>query len=59
VFFLQGNANVSRKITIGTSIPTIAGNPGDIVFNANPVSGGTIGWVYTTSNEWKSFGTIS
>lgn len=57
--FLQGNVNVSRKITIGTSIPTIAGNPGDVVFNANPVSGGTVGWVYTTSNEWKSFGAIS
>ena len=57
--FIQGDANVSRKVTVGTSIPTQAGNPGDIVFNANPSTGGTVGWVYTTSNEWKSFGTIS
>ena len=32
--FLQGDVNVSRKITIGNNRPTTAGNPGDIVFNA-------------------------
>ncbi len=56
---LQGDATVSRKYTVATSIPTIAGNPGDVVFNANPTSGGTVGWVYTTSNVWKTFGAIS
>ena len=56
---LQGGATVSRKYTVATSIPTVAGNPGDVVFNANPTSGGTIGWVYTTSNAWKTFGAIS
>ena len=57
--FIQGNAQVSRKITVGISTPSEAGNPGDIVYNANPTSGGTVGWVYTTSNAWKTFGTIS
>ena len=57
--FIQGNAQVSRKITVGIATPSEAGNPGDIVYNANPTSGGTVGWVYTTSNAWKTFGTIS
>jgi hypothetical protein len=57
--FIQGNASVSRKITVGISTPSEAGNPGDLVFRANPVNGGTIGWVYTTNNEWRSFGSIS
>jgi hypothetical protein len=57
--FIQGNAQVSRKITVGIATPTDAGNPGDIVYNANPTNGGTVGWVYTTSNSWKTFGTIS
>ena len=57
--FIQGNAQVSRKITVGIATPSEAGNPGDIVYNANPASGGTVGWVYTTNNEWKTFGTIS
>ena len=57
--FLQGDAQVSRKITVGTSIPTEAGTPGDIVYNANPTNGGSVGWVYTTSNVWKEFGTIA
>ena len=35
------------------------GNPGDIVYNANPEAGGTVGWVYTTNNLWKTFGDIS
>ena len=57
--FLQGNASVSRQITVGIATPTNAGNPGDVVFNANPEAGGTVGWVYTTSNTWKTFGDIS
>jgi len=57
--FLQGDAQVSRKVTVGISTPIIAGNPGDVVFNANPSNGGTVGWVYTTNNQWRTFGTIS
>ncbi len=57
--FLQGNASVSRQITVGIATPTNAGNPGDVVFNANPEAGGTVGWVYTTNNTWKTFGDIS
>ena len=57
--FLQGNASVSRQITVGIATPSNAGNPGDVVFNANPANGGYVGWVYTTNNEWKTFGDIS
>jgi len=57
--FLQGNATVSRKYTVGITQPTLAGNPGDIEYNANPSKGGTIGWVYTLENGWYPFGGIS
>ncbi len=57
--FLQGEEEVSRKITISDSIPTTVGNYGDIVFNAKPSSGGYVGWIYTTNNTWKAFGAIS
>ena len=57
--FLQGDATVSRKYTVGLGTPSLAGNPGDIVYNANPVPGGSAGWIYTLTNNWKSFGTIS
>ena len=56
--FIQGDAVVSRKITVGIATPSLAGSPGDIVYNANPANGGSVGWVYTTNNEWKTFGTI-
>ena len=57
--FIQGNAQVSRKLTVGIATPTEAGTPGDIVFNANPENSGTVGWVYTTNNQWRTFGVIS
>ena len=57
--FIQGSATVSRKHTVGISTPTTASNPGDIVYNANPINGGTVGWIYTINNEWKTFGNIS
>ena len=57
--FLQGDATVSRKYTVGISTPAIAGNPGDITYNHNPPLGGTTGWVFTTDNSWAQFGAIS
>ena len=57
--FLQGDTTVSRKYTVGISTPTTASNPGDIIFNANPTSGGTVGWMYTSDNDWYRFGGIS
>ena len=57
--FLQGNTSVSRKYTVGLGTPSLSGNPGDLVYNANPVDGGNAGWIYTLSNEWRSFGTVS
>ena len=57
--FIQGTAKVSRQITVGIATPSLAGNYGDIVFNAEPTNGGYVGWVYTTNNQWKGFGPIS
>ena len=56
---LQGDAKVSRKYTVGIATPSLAGNPGDIVYYANPTSGGYVGWIYTLDNEWYRFGNIS
>ena len=56
--FLQGDASISRKYTVGVTQPTIAGNPGDIVYYANPSRGGHAGWIYTLENDWYPFGNI-
>ena len=56
--FLQGDRTVARKFTVGIATPSLAGNPGDIVYNATPVEDQYIGWTYTTGNEWKKFGYI-
>jgi hypothetical protein len=57
--YLQGNATVSRKYTVGISTPSLSGNPGDIEYNATPSKGGYGGWVYTTDNDWYRFGNVS
>ena len=57
--FLQGDATVSRKYTVGISTPSLAGNVGDVVYNSVPSSGGYLGWVYADDNKWKRFGSIS
>jgi hypothetical protein len=57
--FLQGDVAVSRKYTVGISTPILAGNPGDVVYNAEPAGGENIGWVYTKNNIWETFGQIS
>ena len=57
--YLQGDAIVSRRYTVGISTPTIPGTPGDIVYNANPFLGDTIGWVYTSNNAWARYGNVS
>jgi hypothetical protein len=57
--FLQGDATVSRKYTVGIATPALAGNPGDLVYNTNPSEGSYVGWIYTTKNDWRRFGTVS
>ena len=57
--FLQGDTTVSRKYTVGIATPSLAGNPGDVVYNANPSKGGYVGWIYTTDNDWYRFGSVS
>ena len=57
--FLQGDATVSRNYTVGISVPTLAGNPGNVIWKANPSQGGTWGYVYTTDNAWRAMSPIS
>ena len=57
--FLQGDATVSRKYTVGVTQPTVSGNPGDIAYYSDPNRGGYVGWIYTLENEWYRFGNIS
>ena len=57
--FLQGNSTVSRKYTISSTEPTLAGNPGDVVYYDTPSKGGFLGWVYTVDNQWYRFGNVS
>jgi hypothetical protein len=59
LLYLQGDSVVSRKYTVGIATPTIAGNPGDVVYYENPNRGGYLGWVYTAENDWYRFGPIS
>jgi len=56
---LQGDATISRKVTVGIATPAAAGNPGDVVFDAFPRLGGNVGWVYTEDGNWARFGGIS
>lgn len=56
--FIQGNAKVSRKYTVGFATPTSAGSPGDVVNQGLTTSGGHMGWVYTTDNVWRQYGQI-
>ncbi len=57
--YLQGDSVISRKYTVGLGTPTTSGTPGDVVFNSEPIKGGTVGWVYTNDNDWYPFGNIS
>ena len=57
--FIQGDATVSRKYTVGIATPTNAGTPGDVIYDETPTQGEYLGWVYTTDSDWKRFGPIS
>ena len=56
--YLQGSATVSRKYTVGVSTPTSFGNSGDVEYLSEPTTGGYLGWVYTSDNNWRKFGPI-
>jgi len=58
-FYIQGDQTISRKHTLSASQPTLAGNPGDIVYASDPTDGGYLGWVYTQDNAWRRFGNVS
>ena len=57
--YLQGDATVARNYTVGIATPSLAGNPGDIVYYSDPSKGGYAGWIYTLENDWYRFGNIS
>lgn len=56
--YLQGNATISRKYTVGISTPIIAANAGDVEYYSQPDDGGYLGWVYTSNNAWRKFAPI-
>jgi hypothetical protein len=49
---------LSRRINVGISQPTLSGNYGDIQFNGAPFYGDNVGWIYTLENKWEVFGKI-
>ena len=55
---IQGDQTIAREYTVGISTPQVAGNVGNVVYDAEPKSGGEIGWVYTNDNNWKRFGPV-
>ena len=57
--YLQGDAEISRKITVGISTPTVSGNLGDITNYTSPKQGEYAGWIYTQENTWKRYAPIS
>ena len=57
--FIQGDATVSRKYSVGIATPTNSATAGDVVWKAQPEEGSNSGWVYTTDNEWYPFSNIS
>ena len=58
-FYIQGDATVSRKHTVGVATPALSGNPGDLTYYSDPSEGGYVGWIYTKENAWKRTGPIS
>jgi len=57
--YINGEENVSREFTVSSTIPNLSGTYGDISFNSLPVDNSNVGWIYTTDNEWRSFGWIN
>ena len=56
--YLQGDAVISKKYTVGISTPSIDGTSGDVEYYSRPDDGGHLGWVYTANNDWRKFGPI-
>ena len=57
--FIQGDATISRKYTVGIATPSLAGNPGDVIYRARPAQSDNVGWVYSAENDWRRFGTVA
>jgi hypothetical protein len=64
LYLFPGNPvprSIVRQITYLTDQPALGigtWKVGDIVYNTNPLPGGSIGWVYTAAG-WRAFGAIS
>lgn len=56
---IKGDTTSARRYTVSNSVPILSGNPGDIVYDANPAAGGHLGYVYTTNNDWYRVGNVS
>ncbi len=58
-FFIQGDEEISREITISDQKPVTSGNYGDIKFNSIAKKNRNAGWIYTVDNEWTAFGWVN
>ena len=56
--FIQGDEQISRKLSITKAKPTTSGNYGDISFNSEPSKYEFAGWTYVTENKWEPFGFV-
>jgi len=59
LLYLQGDASISRKYTVGISTPSSSSIPGDTIYSDNPGQGGHLGWIYTFDKDWRRFGSVS
>ena len=63
--FLRVDCELVNINVVATAAPTSANKAakiGDIIYNANPAAGGSLGWVCVADGApgtWKTFGTIS
>jgi Pectate lyase superfamily protein len=58
-----GNGDQNKAIgrvlvRTGAAKPIADGNPGDIIFNSNPVTNGYAGWIFVAGNGWRPYGKI-
>jgi hypothetical protein len=55
----SSNADDRVLVRTGAAQPTTTnGNPGDIIFNSNPVANGYAGWIFVAGTGWRPYGKI-
>jgi Pectate lyase superfamily protein len=55
----QQSSGVGRVLVrTGDTQPTVAGKPGDVVFNSSPTVNGYAGWIFVDGPGWRPYGKI-